>query len=403
MDANRPDRSMIASRVAARANGAVFALGLANTSRSDRFAPSARESTLARRMGARRAMRMRHSRARSRRFVARAGRPRARGRASDVREMMDARVGGSRAGSGASARAKRVANAWLDVLAAAVRRRVAAVLRRGAIPRHVAVIMDGNRRHARAGGGSLARGHERGAETLARACEWCFDLGVEYLSVYALSTENFNRPAEELEALFELAIDKLGALARDERLMRHRARVHVSGDLAALPTAVREAAVAVMEATRANDGPMLNVCMAYTGREDIARAVVETRRAVRAGTLRACDVDERELESRLHGSERASILGEGMPPVDILVRTSGETRLSDYMLLNCRFAALVFVDALWPDFTFSDMVDAIWRYQRVAGDLQRSREAYEKNIRRLSLDEAAVVAEVSLDPSKKTA
>lgn len=301
-------------------------------------------------------------------------------------------------------RARGLARAWMDDLATFVRRRVAGALRRGAIPRHVGVIMDGNRRHARARGGSPVRGHELGAETLARACEWCFDLGVEYLSVYALSTENFHRPAEELDALFELAIDKLAALARDERLMRHRARVHVSGDLAALPTAVREAAAAVMEATRANDGPMLNVCMAYTGREDVARAVVETRRAVRAGTLRASDVDERAIESRLHGSERALVPGEGIPPVDLLMRTSGETRLSDYMLLNCRFAALVFTDALWPDFTFSDMVDAIWRYQRVAEDLKRSREAYEKSTKRASLDEAAaVVAEVSLGPSKKTA
>ncbi|CAL58273.1 Decaprenyl diphosphate synthase-like [Ostreococcus tauri] len=281
------------------------------------------------------------------------------------------------------------------------RRLVCAALRRRGVPGHVAVIMDGNRRHARRRGASATVGHRAGAETLSAACEWCFDLGVKVLSVYALSTENFGRAEDELDGLFELATERLEMLGKDARLARHRARVTVSGDLNALPKAVREAAMAVMEATAANDGPILNVCMAYTGREDLARAIVETRKEVKAGRLDASDVNERALERRLYGQSG----GAPLPAVDLLVRTSGETRLSDYMLMNCRFAALVFTETLWPDFTFWDMVDAVWRYQRGADGLRRAREVYEARTSTKrggeDVDDASVVAEVSVGSRKK--
>ena len=240
---------------------------------------------------------------------------------------------------------------------------------------------------------------------MTATCEWCFELGVTTLSVYALSTENFKRSSEELEALFDLACGKLGALVEDEGLRTRGARVHVSGDLGALPKRVRAKALEAMERTKTHRGPMLNVCLAYTGREDAVRAVMATRREVRDGTLDARDVDETTLGRHLHGAERETTIGEGMPEVDLLVRTSGETRLSDFMLVNARFAKLVFVEVLWPDFTFMDMVHAIWQYQRGAGDLKRARAAYEASLATSSSVDArstekhdadAVVAEIHL-------
>lgn len=227
-------------------------------------------------------------------------------------------------------------------------------------------------------GAQLGLGHERGADVLMRACEWCFELGVETLSVYALSTENFKRSERELETLFDLACGRLGSLSTSGVVERHKARIHVSGDLAALPTRVRAKAIEVMRKTWNHRGPLLNVCLAYTGREDATRAVLRAREGVRLGELRPEDVDETTLQSLLHGGERPPFpTSTGMPEVDLVIRTSGETRLSDYMLVNARFAKLVFAEVLWPDFTFMDMVHAIWQYQRGYADITAARRAYE--------------------------
>lgn len=300
---------------------------------------------------------------------------------------------------------------WMASLSRVTRRVVTRVLRAGAIPRHVAVIMDGNRRYAVHAGAKLGLGHERGADVLMRACEWCFELGVETLSVYALSTENFKRSERELETLFDLACGRLGSLSTSGVVERHDARIHVSGDLAALPARVRAKAIEVMRKTWNHRGPLLNVCLAYTGREDATRAVLRAREGVRLGELRPEDVDETTLQSLLHGGERPPFrTSTGMPEVDLVIRTSGETRLSDYMLVNARFAKLVFAEVLWPDFTFMDMVHAIWQYQRGYADITAARRAYEDAREREARGERvspvhvlaadATIAELTLASSK---
>lgn len=300
---------------------------------------------------------------------------------------------------------------WMALLSRVTRRVVTRVLRAGAIPRHVAVIMDGNRRYAVHAGARLGLGHERGADVLMRACEWCFELGVETLSVYALSTENFKRSERELETLFDLACGRLGSLSTSGVVERHDARIHVSGDLAALPARVRAKAIEVMRKTWNHRGPLLNVCLAYTGREDATRAVLRAREGVRLGELRPEDVDETTLQSLLHGGERQPFpTSTGMPEVDLVIRTSGETRLSDYMLVNARFAKLVFAEVLWPDFTFMDMVHAIWQYQRGYADITAARRAYEDAREREARGERvfpvhvlaadATIAELTLTSSK---
>jgi len=309
-----------------------------------------------------------------------------------------------------------------DALLTTLRRLILRALRRGATPRHIAVIMDGNRRYARTRELRASRGHEAGAATLDALAAWSFELGADVLSVYALSTENFKRTREELEELFDLVCDRLDAMGESAAVREYEARVHVSGDLDALPKRVRDAARAVMRATWTHKGPMLNVCLGYTGREDIVRAIGDVRDGVENGELRASDADERVVEACLHGCERfgdVSRCDEGrecsttatttwavMPEVDLLVRTSGETRLSDYMLYNARFAALVFVNALWPEFTFMHMVYCVCKYQCAARELRRARESYAR-ARDDGVDEEHVlsnaVAEVNIrDVEDKT-
>jgi len=309
----------------------------------------------------------------------------------------------------------------VDALLTTLRRLILRALRRGATPRHIAVIMDGNRRYARTRELRASRGHEAGAATLDALAAWSFELGADVLSVYALSTENFKRTREELEELFDLVCDRLEAMGESAAVREYEARIHVSGDLDALPKRVRDAARAVMRATWTHKGPMLNVCLGYTGREDIVRAIGDVRDGVKNGELRASDADERVVEACLHGCERfgdVSRCDEGrecsttattwavMPEVDLLVRTSGETRLSDYMLYNARFAALVFVNALWPEFTFMHMVYCVCKYQCAARELRRARESYAR-ARDDGVDEEHVlsnaVAEVNIrDVEDKT-
>ena len=336
-----------------------------------------------------------------------------RGGDDDDEEEDDERWRSSRVPSTSSSRVMSFVRGtrWMASLSRFTRRVVTRVLRAGAIPRHVAVIMDGNRRYAVHAGAELGLGHERGADVLMRACEWCFELGVETLSVYALSTENFKRSERELEALFDLACGRLGSLSTSGVVERHDARIHVSGDLAAVPARVRAKAMEVMQKTWDHRGPLLNVCLAYTGREDATRAVLRAREGVRSGELKPEDVDETTLQSLLHGGERPPFpTSTGMPEVDLVIRTSGETRLSDYMLVNARFAKLVFAEVLWPDFTFMDMVHAIWQYQRGYADITAARRAYDDAREREGKDESGspvhvlatdvTIAELTLASSK---
>ena len=305
--------------------------------------------------------------------------------------------------------------------AAWLRRAVGVVLRSGGpIPKHVAIVMDGNRRFAETRGLRKERGHEFGAEKLLEVLEWSLALGVECLSVYAFSTDNFKRSKTELDVLFELAERRLDEMATSPVIHDRRVRVQVLGELHTLPPGVRRAAANAMAATAAHScGPVLNVCFAYTGREDACRAVSAMALGVKDGTLDPVDdVTERTMERCMHGAqfddnpldvrgftgsepttngregegtadgggifalpgETATATGRkpGAPPVDLLIRTSGETRLSDFMLWGISgHAVLCFQEVLWPDFSFTDMCYAAWTYQRSAEHCAGGRARYE--------------------------
>jgi len=317
------------------------------------------------------------------------------------------RVRGSTPGATPSAR--RESSVGTRGWAAWLRRAVARVLRSGGpVPKHVAVIMDGNRRFAELRGLGKEKGHEFGAEKLLEVLQWSLALGVECLSVYAFSTDNFKRSSAEVDVLFELAERKLDEMASSHVIHSHNVRIQVLGELHMLPEGTRRAAFNAMRVTKAYvNGPVLNVCFAYTGREDLCAAVCAMGSGVRSRSLDPVDgVTERTLERLMHGAQfdggpmesaetrsgdgdhgsMETTSGElpvfddrkpGAPPVDLLIRTSGETRLSDFMLWGISgHAVLCFQEVLWPDFSFTDMCYAVWTYQKSAEHSSGGRARY---------------------------
>ena len=228
----------------------------------------------------------------------------------------------------------------------------------GPAPTHMALIMDGNRRYASERGMGAEDGHRRGFAKLLEALQWCRDLDVRVLTVFAFSTENFRRTPAEVEALMAMAAEKLAQLATDPRLHAREVRVRVLGELHLLPPAVRLAADKVMRATEQYRRHTLNVALAYTSREELWRAArcAATEAKARWSPDAAC------VEEAPDGVARWLYTAPD-PPVDLLVRTSGEQRLSDFLVHQVGDAALVFVDALWPALTFWHLLAAVVRWQ----------------------------------------
>lgn len=238
---------------------------------------------------------------------------------------------------------------------------VGAVLRRGEGPRHVAFILDGNRRFAaKAGLGRASAGHALGFEKLHEALEWSFDAGIRVVSVFAFSIDNFKRPRDEVDALMALALDKLAyLLERSELMRRHALVVNVWGDLALLPPALRGLVQRVQEQTRGNGGPVLNVCFPYTSSWEVVDATRRLARACRAGELSTAGIDRDALEGAL-------LTRRDHP--DLLVRTSGEARLSDFLSYQTGHAVFLVYRCLWPEFSLLHFVAAVlyFRYAQLA-------------------------------------
>jgi undecaprenyl diphosphate synthase len=221
-------------------------------------------------------------------------------------------------------------------------------------PRHIAIIMDGNGRWARMRGRPRTFGHAQGVEALRRTVEAAGELGVRYLTVFGFSTENWRRPAEEVSALFDLL--RL-YVARDlERLAREGVRVRVIGDRESLQADILEIIGRAEARTRQNGKLNLTIAFNYGGQDEIARAARRLAKDVAAGKLAAEEVNPQTFERYLDTAE--------LPPPDLLIRTSGELRLSNFMLWQAAYAELVFVDKLWPDFDRAALEEAIGEYRR---------------------------------------
>ncbi len=241
------------------------------------------------------------------------------------------------------------------VLERAYAERLRREVRAGEVPRHVAVILDGNRRHARRRGLAASDGHLLGSETLEQLLEWCRRLGVHTLTVYALSTENLRRDPAEVRALMDLFACKLAELAEDIRVHRNRIRVRVLGRPDQLRADVAAAARRAEAATAGYDGFEFRICLAYGGRQEIVDAVRSIADDVAAGRLDPAAVDERLLGARLCA---------GADEPDLLIRTGGEVRLSNFLLFQAAYAELVFTDVHFPAFRELDFLRIVRTYQQ---------------------------------------
>ncbi|GLC67521.1 hypothetical protein PLESTF_000566600 [Pleodorina starrii] len=240
----------------------------------------------------------------------------------------------------------------------------------GRVPVHVAFVMDGNRRYAERQHVDKATGHTHGYGKMVDVIHWCVELGVKYITVYAFSIDNFKRSPDEVTALMRLAEHKYAELAQDNGLAeREGIQMHIVGDLQLLPGAVQGAAARLMRGTAAlrSRRATLNVCFSYTASEESVTAVHELQDAVRSGKLQPDDVTPEALTGALR-------TGAACPPVDLLVRTSGETRLSDFLLWQSAHAHLCYLPTLWPDLSYWDFARCVLSYQRHArtlADLRR--------------------------------
>lgn len=219
------------------------------------------------------------------------------------------------------------------------------------IPAHIAIIMDGNGRWATAKGQPRSYGHQAGVETVRRITSECTRLGVKYLTLYTFSTENWNRPADEVAALMALVLSSL----EDEIFMKNNVRFRVIGDIARLPQAVQEKLNETMAHTANNDAMTMVVALSYSARWEITEATRRIAQQVKDGELNIDSITEDTLSNNMQTTF--------MPDPDLLIRTGGELRISNYLLWQIAYSELYFCDTYWPDFREEDLRKAIASYQ----------------------------------------
>ena len=229
-------------------------------------------------------------------------------------------------------------------------------VKNGRIPNHVAIIMDGNRRWAKKLEKPPWYGHFFGSQKLEEILEWCRELEIRTLTVYAFSTENFRRSEEEVNALMNLFEQKFKELVHDERIHRYGVKVNVLGRKDMLPENVREAIKAAERATANYSDFTLNIALAYGGRSEIVDAVREIVNEVLSGKLKPEDIDEELIKQYLYYPN--------MPDPDIVIRTGGEERISNFLLYQIAYSELFFVDVYFPEFRKIDFLRIIREYQR---------------------------------------
>ena len=220
------------------------------------------------------------------------------------------------------------------------------------LPRHVAIIMDGNGRWAKKHKLNVAMGHRQGVETLREVIRHTDDLGIEALTIYAFSTENWNRSKEEVGALMQLILDFFKS--EIDELMEKNVRILILGEKDVFPEKQREVLIEAENRSAANTGLTLNICLNYGGRAELTRAAKSIAQDVKAGVLSLDDVDEQLISKRLYTANQ--------PDVDLMIRTSGEMRLSNFLLWQCAYAEFLFPKVLWPDFSIQDYDEALLAY-----------------------------------------
>jgi len=232
-------------------------------------------------------------------------------------------------------------------------RKLESDVKQGDIPNHLALILDGNRRWARRHLSMAKQGHWKGADAVENLLDWCEEFDIKIITLYALSAENLDRPDDELDYLFELIQKRLEKLYNDPRIHRRRMRVKGIGRTDLLPDSIRDVLKRLDEATRDYDGRFLNVALAYGGQNGLVDAVKKIGSKIVDGQLSVGDIDKKEIEANLYTSH----LPQSSP--DMILRTSGEKRLSGFRMWQSVYRELVFMDIFWPAFRKLDLMRAI--------------------------------------------
>ena len=222
------------------------------------------------------------------------------------------------------------------------------------LPRHIAIIMDGNGRWAKKQGLARMFGHKQGVETVHNITVAATKLGVEFLTLYTFSTENWNRPKEEVDALMTLLVDTI--VKETPTLMNNNVRLQTIGDIDRLPEAAKKKFLACIEQTSHNTGLTMVLALSYSARWEITEAMRKAVQAAQAGTVRPEDVNEQTVSSLMTTAQ--------IPDPDLLIRTSGEYRISNFLLWQLAYSELYFTDCLWPEFTEEEFYKAIVDYQK---------------------------------------
>lgn len=225
---------------------------------------------------------------------------------------------------------------------------------RDKLPQHIAIIMDGNGRWAKKQGLLRAAGHKRGAAGVKQAVEGCAELGVPFLTLYAFSTENWNRPKKEVNTLMNLLVSSLKK--EIQTLQDNNVALHTIGNINTLPSKAQKELKEVIEKTKTNKRLRVTLALSYGAREEILKSVQEISVKVKNNIISPTEIDESLINNHLYTHD--------MPDVDLLIRTSGEQRVSNFLLWQIAYAEFYFTPVLWPDFKKEHLHDAIYNYQK---------------------------------------
>lgn len=222
------------------------------------------------------------------------------------------------------------------------------------LPSHIAIIMDGNRRWAREKGMKATDGHRVGADTLEKILTYCNKIGIEFLTVYAFSTENWKRSKEEVGVLMKLLRAYLEKLAK--RATGENVKIRVIGDIEAFEEDIKNLIIKITEKTKKNTGLTLNIALNYGGRLELLYAMKNIAQKVKEGNIEVDNISEELISSELYT--------ENQPDPDLLIRTSGEQRISNFLLWQLAYTEMYFINKYWPDFTNDDLDNAIDEYNK---------------------------------------
>lgn len=223
------------------------------------------------------------------------------------------------------------------------------------MPKHVAIIMDGNRRYSKIQGNmSPIEGHKRGVDTLENVLEWCIDLNINIVTVYAFSTENFNRSEQEVKDLMDLFVESFLSISTNKKIHKNKVRLKAVGKLDLFPQDVRDAIADAEKSTENYNERLINIAMGYDGRLEIVDAFRKIAREVKKGNIEPDEIDEKMINDNLYTA--------GLDDPNLVIRTSGEERLSGFLLWQSSYSELYFTDSLWPELRKVDFLRAIRSY-----------------------------------------